>query len=86
MKNSTNDPVLEAFAKVLRLERRKAGISQEELAHKAGKSMRYISLLESCRHQPTLATLKGLSDGLNIRMAALVEAIEAELETDRSQN
>ncbi|MEL6465295.1 MAG: helix-turn-helix transcriptional regulator [Pseudomonadota bacterium] len=76
----TNDKLLvEAFAKVLRLERRKAGFSQEELAHLAGTSLRYISLLENCKHQPSLSTIKGLCDGLGIKMTDLISALEVEL-------
>jgi transcriptional regulator with XRE-family HTH domain len=79
MENSTNDPLLAAFAKVLRVKRTNAGLSQEELAHRAGKSMRYISLLETCHHQPSLATLKGICDGIGISMSDFVAEIEAEL-------
>jgi transcriptional regulator with XRE-family HTH domain len=79
MENQADAQLLGAFANVLRRERQKAGLSQEELAHRAGKSMRYVSLLESCRHQPSLAALRGLCDGLGIKMSDLVLALEAEL-------
>lgn len=79
MTKTTIDPLLTAFAKVLRQERQKAGLSQEELAHRAGKGLRYVSLLESRRHQPSLATLKGLCDGMGVKMSYVIEAIEAEL-------
>jgi transcriptional regulator with XRE-family HTH domain len=79
MSEKTDEELLSAFATVLRRERQKAGLSQEELAHRADKSMRYVSLLESCRHQPSLATLRGLCDGLGIKMSDLVLALEAEL-------
>lgn len=79
MTSITTDPLLTAFANVLRQERQKAGLSQEELAYRAGKSMRYVSLLESRRHQPSLATLKGLCDGMGLKMSDFVVAIEAEL-------
>lgn len=79
MTNTPTDPLLTAFAKVLKQERLKAGLSQEELAHRAGKSLRYVSLLESRRHQPSLATLKGLCDGMGVKMSDVVAAIEAEL-------
>lgn len=79
MSEKTDKDLLNAFATVLRRERQRAGLSQEELAHRAGKSMRYISLLESCRHQPSLSTLCGLCDGLGIRMSDFVLAIEEEL-------
>ena len=78
-----DDPLLTAFANVLRRHRQAAGISQEELAHRAGKSIRYVSLLESRRHQPSLATLKGLCDGLGVPLGRFVTEIEAELSGQR---
>lgn len=75
----TDESLLDAFAKVLRQHRNARGLSQEELAHLAGVSMRYISLLESRHHQPSLATVRGLCAGLNVSMAEFVGAIEAEL-------
>lgn len=80
MTSTPTDPLLTAFANVLRKERQKAGLSQEELAHRADKSLRYVSLLESRRHQPSLATLKGLCDGMGIKMSEFVLSIEAELD------
>ncbi|AXT36262.1 XRE family transcriptional regulator [Phaeobacter sp. LSS9] len=80
MKNETeNDALLDAFSRELRRARTEAGISQEELAHRAGKSIRYISLLESRKHQPSLATLKSVCDGLDISMSVFVAKIEANL-------
>ena len=72
------DPLINALANVLRRHRQAAGLSQEDLAFRAGRSMRYISLLESSRHQPTLDTLKRLSDGLNIPLGRFVTEVEAE--------
>lgn len=76
---ASDDPLLAAFANVLRRRRQAAGLSQEELAHRAGVSIRYVSLLESRRHQPSLATLKGLADGLETPLGAFAGEIEAEL-------
>ncbi|MBO9411677.1 helix-turn-helix transcriptional regulator [Ruegeria sp. R8_2] len=59
-----------------RAARTSAGLSQEELAHRAGVSIRYISLLESRKHQPSLATLKSLSDGLEITLVAFVTDVQ----------
>lgn len=75
----TDDTLLESFATVLRQQRQAKGMSQEELAHRAGVSMRYISLLESRHHQPSLSTLRGLCAGLGVSMAEFVGMIEAGL-------
>ena len=75
----TPDPLLAAFANVLRRRRQVARLSQEELAYRAGVSIRYVSLLESRKHQPTLATLKGLADGLGTSLGRLATEIEEEL-------
>jgi transcriptional regulator with XRE-family HTH domain len=80
MENQKDTELLTAFANVLRRERQKAGLSQEELAHRAGKSMRYVSLLESCKHQPSLATLNRLCNGLGLKLSAFVIALEAEID------
>lgn len=78
MATSNSDPLLNALAILLRRHRLAAGLSQEDLAHRAGRSMRYISLLESRRHQPTLDTLKRLSDRLGISLSAFVTEVETE--------
>lgn len=75
-----DDPLLVAFANVLRRRRQGLGLTQEELAYRAGLSIRYVSLLESRRHVPTLATLKALGDGLGVRLGELAGEVEAEAE------
>lgn len=67
-----------SFATVLRRQRGALGISQEELAARAGITMRYVSLLETERKQPTLETLFGLSRGLETSFAQFASAIEVE--------
>lgn len=71
-----DDILLETFAKILRQQRLAKGLSQEELAHRAGVSMRYVSLLESRHHQPSLSTIRGLCAGLGVSMAEFVGQIE----------
>lgn len=68
--------LLSAFSAALRSARTSAGLSQEELAHRAGVSIRYISLLESRKHQPSLATLKSLSDGLGLTLVEFVANVQ----------
>lgn len=74
-----DDALLNAFSIVLRRLRLARGLSQEELAHRAGVSMRYISLLEGRRHQPTLATINGLCRGLDLSMTELIGNVEQAL-------
>lgn len=76
MEKSEDDALLDAFSKTLRRARTDAGLSQEELAHRAGTSIRYISLLESRKHQPSLATLKKICAGLGLSMTEFVAEIE----------
>ncbi|KFI28881.1 helix-turn-helix domain-containing protein [Paenirhodobacter enshiensis] len=78
MENATN-PLLDSFARVLRQRRLAAGLSQEELAHRAGLSMRYVSLLESRKHMPSLDTMQGLARGLGMSLTDLVSEAEAGL-------
>jgi transcriptional regulator with XRE-family HTH domain len=86
METYDDDQLLSAFSAVLRECRTKADLSQEELAHRAGKSIRYISLLESRRHQPSLATLRRLCLGLGISMEVFVRAIETRISDKAAQN
>ena len=76
METDDEQLLLEAFSRVLRQKRTQAGLSQEELAHRAGTSIRYISLLESRKHQPSLATLKKICTGLGVSMKDFVAEIE----------
>ncbi len=72
------DPLQRALADVVRRRRLAANMSQEELAHRAGRSMRYISLLENCRNQPTLDTLIRISSALGEPLSQIIlEAEEA---------
>lgn len=71
-------PIEIAFAKALRNRRKLIGISQEELAHRAGVSMRYISMLERNINQPTLSKLDNLARGLNLTLGQFICLVEDE--------
>lgn len=64
------------FGGILKRERTKAGVSQEELAHQAGVDRTYISRLERGTRQPTLETLIGLGRALKISAGDLVREAE----------
>jgi transcriptional regulator with XRE-family HTH domain len=76
MENPETQKVREAFGTVLRQKRKERGYSQEELAHRAGIAMRYVSLLERNQRQPTISTLYLLCKALEISMGDFVLEME----------
>lgn len=50
-----------------------AGITQEQLAEKAGLSLKHLGELERGRSNPTLSSLHALATGLGVSMAALFD-------------
>lgn len=78
MENAEIQKIREAFSKVLRDKRKAKGHSQEELAHLAGITMRYVSLLERNKQQPTISTLYSLCKALEIPMGDFVSEMERE--------
>jgi len=77
----SNPPLVAAFADALRDARVQAGLSQEELAGRADVSVRFISLLETGKRQPSLSALAAISAGLGMPMSALVMTVEARVAT-----
>jgi len=70
----------QSFAKTLRELRLEKGLSQEQLAEKAGLSMRMISLLECEKQQPTISTIEALSGALDLKMSELMIEVEKHFE------
>ena len=70
----SNEHLVAAFAHALREARQSAGLTQEDLAERSEVSVRFISMLETGRRQPSLSALAALSAGLGMSM--LVAAIE----------
>lgn len=64
--------VAKAFGSVLRSERKRAELSQEQLALMCGYQRNYISLLERGVHQPTLKTIFDLAEALRCDPVDLV--------------
>lgn len=67
---------IDAFSRVLQKRRRKSGFSQEELAHLAGLSTSYVSLLETQKRQPTLSVLVVVAKALDLTFVELANDIE----------
>ncbi len=59
--------------------RQRVGISQEELAHRAGVDRTFVSRLERGIRQPTITTLIQLANALEMSAAELVGEIERKL-------
>ena len=76
MKNAFTQKVQNAFGVVLRKHRHAVGISQEELADRAGITPVYISLLETGRRVPTIVVVFALAQGLGISASVFVTEIE----------
>ena len=79
MENEHTHNIRVAFGTVLRKLRKDRGWSQEEMAHRAGIAMRYVSLLECNKRQPTISTLHLLSKAIGITMAEFVGEVEKEI-------
>jgi DNA-binding XRE family transcriptional regulator len=64
-----------AYAKVLRDFRGRTGISQGELAHRAGISRQTVSLLENGAHSPNIVTFCVIADALGVCRCKMYNAL-----------
>ena len=62
----TSDPFLSAFGSHLRSLRRQAGLSQEEIADKAGIHVTYLSGVERGLRNPSIRNVRRLAQALGI--------------------
>lgn len=68
-------PILLAFAKRVRAERKKLGLSQEDFADKAGFHRTYIGMIERAERNITLSNIKKLAKALHISTSALLKGL-----------
>lgn len=72
----------EKFGNRVRLLRSERGLTQEQLAERAGISVDFLSLIERGRNSPSFENLDQLADALDISVAQLFsfgeKAVEAE--------
>ena len=66
---------LRALASRIKELRDQKGISQEELAHRAGLSRTGMGFLETGKRWPRLDTLIKVADGLNITLDELLKGL-----------
>jgi transcriptional regulator with XRE-family HTH domain len=81
VKRFRDQPTLDAFGKVVEIERRRRGLSQAELAALVVPPMQASRLgaVERGEREPGLSLILRLADGLDVRPAYLMEEMEAEL-------
>jgi transcriptional regulator with XRE-family HTH domain len=65
------DNIREIFARNLRENRRKSGLTQSQLAEKAEVSTHYIALIELARNIPKVETIARLASALKIEIYEL---------------
>ena len=65
------DNIRETFARNLRENRRKCGLTQAQLAEKAEVSTHYIALIELARNIPKVETIERLANVLNVEIYEL---------------
>jgi len=68
-------PILIKFAKRVREERKKLGLSQEEFAAKSGFHRTYIGMIERAERNITLINIKKLAKALRISVSALLKGL-----------
>ena len=59
------------LGEAIRAERKKAGLSQEELAEKANLARNYIGNIERAEYKVTVEALAGIAKALNMRVSEL---------------
>ena len=72
-----DEALITAFADELRSRRVGLGVSQEELAHRAGLNRTYVAKLELATNQPTLTALHLLAQALDVPLNDLMAAVLA---------
>ncbi len=65
--------ILREFGLRIQQERKKLGISQEELAFRAGMHRTYIGMIERAERNITLSNIKKLADALQLNIKDLFE-------------
>lgn len=80
MHASRNPDLLNAFAIELKVQRNLLGISQEELAHRAGVDRTFVARLELGQNQPSLSVLFRLCEGLVVKPEKLIELTAVRLQ------
>ena len=84
MKKSPNESLLKALAAEIKSLRTALGLSQEELAHRAGLNRTFVGRLEVAQTQPSLTVLFQLALSLEVDAVELVGNINKRMKKERS--
>lgn len=71
-KKKKKDPILLAFAAIIRRRRYELSLTQEELAERAGFHVNYIGGIERAERNPSLISIAALAKGLECSMSKLL--------------
>lgn len=74
MRDTQNQPLMQAFAAELKARRATLGISQEELAHRCELNRTFVAKLEVASTQPSLSVLLKIAEGLDADLPNLIES------------
>ena len=72
-KRRRSEELLPTIAKHIRARRKVLGLTQEELAERAGLSANYVARLEIAMNAPSLPALSRLAEALQVDLSALVK-------------
>ena len=65
--------ILKTFGEKIKMERLKQGLSQEELAHRAGVHRTYIGMVERAEKNITLINIEKISNALGFSISKLMD-------------
>jgi len=60
------------LGRTIKLCRNARGLTQEQLAQKAGLSLSYLSLIENDRRDPAMSTVRSISDALQVPLSIIM--------------
>lgn len=64
--------LMAVFAANVRAHRTRLGLSQEELAERAGVHRTYVGMIERCEKNVTIYNIERIAEALRVRPAALL--------------
>ena len=79
MPRARSDHLIDAFRRVLKTERKRVGLTQEDLAFQCDIDRTFVGLLESGKRQPSLSVFFALARGLQLTPQALLELVDQQL-------